>query len=141
MAYKFEGLEVWQLSIDYLDLIYTIANKLPREEQYNLKSQITRAATSVSLNVAEGSTGQSDPEQKRFIGYAIRSLVETVACQHIIKRRNYAVAPVMLQDAYRQSERLFAKLQALRAYLAKSSKRGVWEDPPLYVVEEDPLAP
>jgi four helix bundle protein len=62
MAYKFEQLEVWQLSLEYIDLIYQLSEKLPRSEEYNLKSQIIRAATSISLNIAEGSTGQTDAE-------------------------------------------------------------------------------
>ena len=60
MPYKFEELEVWKLAVGYLDLIYKLANGLPRSEDYNLKSQITRAATSIALNIAEGSQGQSD---------------------------------------------------------------------------------
>ena len=82
MPYKFEQLEVWKLSLEYTDLIYELAGKLPKSEEYNLKSQIVRAATSISLNIAEGSTGQSDAEQARFLGMAIRSLIEIVACQH-----------------------------------------------------------
>ena len=58
MPFKFEKLDVWQRSLSYLDIIYDIAHKLPRDEEYNLKSQLIRAATSVALNVAEGSTGQ-----------------------------------------------------------------------------------
>src|SRR3954471_25082617 len=87
MPFKFEKLEVWQLSLDYIDLIYKIADRLPKSEEYNLKSQISRAATSVALNIAEGSTSQTDAEQARFLGLAIRSLIETVACLHIIRRR------------------------------------------------------
>ena len=98
MPFKFEKLEVWQLSLDYIDLIYDIANQLPRSEEYNLKSQLTRAATSVALNIAEGSTGQTDAEQARFLGLAIRSLLETVACQHIISRRK------LLPDAILKAE-------------------------------------
>jgi four helix bundle protein len=77
------------MSLDYIDLIYEIAEKLPRSEEYNLKSQIKQAATSVAFNIAEGSTGQTDAEQARFLGLAIRSLLETVACQHLISRREY----------------------------------------------------
>jgi hypothetical protein len=40
MAYKFEQLDVWKLALDYMDLTYQIAEKLPRSEEYNLKSQI-----------------------------------------------------------------------------------------------------
>jgi four helix bundle protein len=100
MPFKFEKLEVWQLALDYIDLIYEIADQLPRSEEYNLKSQITRAATSVALNIAEGSTGQTDAEQARFLGLAIRSLLETVACQHIISRREFLQDVTLLRQAY-----------------------------------------
>jgi len=66
--------------------MYAIAEQLPPSEEYNLKSQITRAATSISLNIAEGSTGLSDAEQAQFLRIAIRSLLETVACLHLIER-------------------------------------------------------
>jgi len=111
--YKFENLEVWQLSLEYFDMVYKIAQKLPKTEGFNLKSQIIRAATSISLNIAEGSTGQSDAEQNRFLGMGLRSLVETVACTKLIERRNY----VEKQDTgalYEFSEKLFAKLTAFR---------------------------
>ena len=91
MAFKFEKLDVWQESLVYVDLAYRAAAQLPDEERYNLASQLRRAATSISLNIAEGSTGQTDAEQARFLGLALRSLVETVACIHLIQRRDYRV--------------------------------------------------
>ena len=75
MAYKFEKLEVWQLALSYIDLCYALAEELPKREEYNLRSQLTRAATSIALNIAEGSTGQTDAEQAKFLGYSIRSSV------------------------------------------------------------------
>lgn len=118
MPYKFEQLEVWKLAVDYLDLIYKIAETLPRSEDYNLKSQITRAATSIALNIAEGSQGQSDAEQARFLGMAIRSLVETVACQKIIQRRGYIQDGDLLNQAYENSQILARKLQSFRKTLS-----------------------
>ena len=94
MPFKFEKLEVWQLALDYVDAVYEVAERLPVSERYNLASQFTRAATSVALNIAEGSTGQTDAEQARFLGLAIRSLLETVACQHLISRRGYLREPI-----------------------------------------------
>jgi len=117
MPFKFEKLEVWQLALDYIDLIYAIAEQLPRSEDYNLKSQITRAATSIALNVAEGSTGQTDAEQARFLGLAIRSLIETVACQHLIRRRKLLEDSAALTKAYRAAETLVAKLHSMRKAL------------------------
>ena len=46
---------------------------------FALTSQIRRAADSVCLNIAEGSTGQSNAEFIRFLRYALRSDVEFVA--------------------------------------------------------------
>src|SRR5436305_2473718 len=114
MTFKFEKLEVWQLALDYIDLIYGIAGQLPRSEEYNLRSQITRAATSVALNIAEGSTGQTDLEQARFISLAIRSLLETIACQHIISRRGFLSDAAPLRQAYNDATRLVKKLQVMR---------------------------
>lgn len=117
MPYKFENLEVWKLALEYVNLIYGIAEKLPAFEEYNLKSQIVRASTGIALNIAEGSTSQSDLEQARFLGIAIRSLIETVACQHIIRQRAYFKDSKPLDEAYHFSEKLFAKLQAFRKNL------------------------
>jgi four helix bundle protein len=111
--YKFQKLEVYQLALEYIDLIYALAEKLPRHEDFNLKSQVTRAATSIALNIAEGSTGQSDPEQSRFLGMALRSLIETVACQDIIRRRRY-VTPADLEEVGQCGVKLFAKIQSMR---------------------------
>ncbi len=38
MPFKFEKLEVWQLTLDYIDSIYDLAEKLPESEKFNLKS-------------------------------------------------------------------------------------------------------
>lgn len=114
MPFKFENLDVYHLALDYVDLAYEIASLLPASEEYNLKSQLKRAATSVVLNIAEGSTGQTDNEQARFLGMAIRSLLETVACQQIIRRRKYLSNSEILEEAYQKAEILAAKLHAFR---------------------------
>lgn len=114
MGFKFEKLEVWQLAPEYVDLIYDIADRLPKSEEYNLKSQIKQAATSISLNIAEGSMGQTNAEQSRFLGIAIRSLIETVACQHIISRRELLSDKTQLRQAYQAAELLSKKLYQFR---------------------------
>ena len=38
VPFKFEKLQVWQLALEYIDLIYGIAGQLPKSEEYNLKS-------------------------------------------------------------------------------------------------------
>ena len=48
-----------------------------------------RAADSVVLNIAEGSTGQIKPEFKRFLDIALRSAIEVVACLYLSNKRKY----------------------------------------------------
>jgi four helix bundle protein len=72
MAFKFERLQVWQKALDLTELIDHVTKSFPKEELYILTSQIKRAADSIALNIAQGSTGQSNPEFSRFIGIAIR---------------------------------------------------------------------
>ena len=121
MAYKFEKLEVWTRALDYSDQIYDIAGQPPKHERYNLADQMNRAANSIALNIAEGSTELSDAEQDRFLRIAVRSLLETVACLHLVKRREYLDNVDLLRNAYEESESLFAKLQAFRASLDTDS--------------------
>lgn len=115
------------MALDYIDRVYGMTAQLPVSEQNNLRSQMERAATSIALNIAEGSTGQGNKEQARFLGYAIRSLLETVACQHLISRRNYLHDKQTLRDAYRASEQLFIRLQAFRNSLQKNELRETQE--------------
>jgi four helix bundle protein len=118
MTYKFQRLEIYQLALDYLDLLYELAARLPRSEDFNLKSQMPRAGTSTLLNIAEGSTGQSDPEQLRFLGMALRSVIETVACQDVIERRKYLNAEE-LRPSRELGKKLFAKIQAMRRAIGR----------------------
>ncbi|MCS3863280.1 hypothetical protein GGP86_003076 [Salinibacter ruber] len=61
---------------------------------------------------------------------AIRSLLETVASLHLVKRRDYLDDRTPLREAYRDSETLFANLQAFRSSFDTDST--VREEPPEY---------
>lgn len=115
MTYKFEKLEVWQLAMKFNAICYKIAEKLPDSEKYNLSSQLKRASTSIALNIAEGSTGQSNAEQSRFLSFAIRSHVEVVACIRLIQERNYIDSNTELMNRIQElGSELFAKLNAFK---------------------------
>jgi len=89
MRFKFENLVIWQKAMDLGEEATELSNRFPKKEIYNLSSQFRRAADSIALNISEGSIGQSNPEFRRFMGYAIRSLAEVVTCIHKAKKRNY----------------------------------------------------
>ncbi|OGU17717.1 MAG: four helix bundle protein [Ignavibacteria bacterium GWB2_35_12] len=89
MKFKFEKLIIWQKAMEYGENIFKLSLKFPKDEMYNLTSQIRRAVDSVALNISEGSIGQSELEYKKFIGYAIRSLAEVVTCIYKALNRKY----------------------------------------------------
>ncbi|MCF6360681.1 MAG: four helix bundle protein [Cyclobacteriaceae bacterium] len=78
MKFKFENLIIWQKGMGLAEDILKLTRNFPKEEMYNLTSQIMRASDSIALNISEGSIDQSNAEFKRFMGYAIRSLAEVV---------------------------------------------------------------
>ena len=112
VTYKFEKLEVWLISLELSDVIYEVAKMLPKSGEFNLKSQILRAGTSISLNIAEGSTASTNPEQIRFLKISLRSLIEVIACLRLIERRKYSKDEVLMMTADSVSNKLFAKLNA-----------------------------
>jgi four helix bundle protein len=116
MAFKFENLQVWQKAIDLTIEINELAKSFPAFELYNLSNQIRKASDSVVLNIAEGSTGQSNPEFGRFLGYAIRSAVEVVSCLFIAKRKNY-IDEIVFRSHYNDYEVLCKMLTKLKSSL------------------------
>lgn len=89
-----------------------MTRNFPKEEMFSLTSQMKRAADSVSLNIAEGSTGQSDPEQIKFLSYSLRSALEVVNCLYLANRRNYDKQ--QFDKFYAELEILLVKIRAFR---------------------------
>ena len=87
--FKFEKLIIWQKAMELGEEIDQMTLKFPKKEAYNLTDQIRRAADSIALNISEGSIVQSKLENRKFLGYSIRSLAEVITYLHKAKRRQY----------------------------------------------------
>lgn len=86
--FKFEDLKVYDKALDLIDLTYKTCEKFPNAERFALSSQFTRAAVSIALNIAEGSS-DTDKQFNRFLQMALDSVNECVVCSTISKRQNY----------------------------------------------------
>lgn len=113
MMFKFEQLIIWQKSMDFGENINTISLTFPKKETYNLSSQICRAADSIALNISEGSTGQTNPEFRKFLSYSIRSLAETATCLHKALRRKY-ISQTEFEEQYDFAFNLMNMIVAFR---------------------------
>ncbi len=83
----FRKYEIWQLSHHLALEIYIISKNFPKEEQYNITSQLRRACTSVPTNISEGCGRNSDKEFNHFLNIALGSSSETeyliILCQDL----------------------------------------------------------
>ena len=118
MSFKFEKLIVWQKAVDLASDVHELTKTFPKDELFILTAQIKRAADSVSLNIAEGSTGQSNAEFNKFLGYALRSDIEVVGCLYLAQKRNL-VKQDDFSKLYNQCEEILAMLNSLRKTLSK----------------------
>lgn len=119
MGFKFEKLKIWQLALALSGEISDMVKSFPKDELFILTSQIKRAADSVVLNIAEGSTLQSKLEFKRFLVIANRSALEVVACLYLAIQRKY-INESIFDDKYQKYEQLVAMIQALIKSLGES---------------------
>ncbi|MGM0945252.1 MAG: four helix bundle protein [Bacteroidota bacterium] len=120
-TFKFEKLRIWHNSMDFGEIIFEASGKFPLDEKFNLISQIRRAADSIALNIAEGSTGQTNKEFSKFIGYSLRSLAEVVTCLYKAKRRGY-LNESEFSAFYQQAFTLMNSMGAFRATLQPKTK-------------------
>lgn len=86
--FKFEELKVYQKSLDFVDDVYSITKKFPKEEIYGLTSQYKRASVSIPLNIAEGA-GDTDAQFNRYLQMAWDSSKECVVCSTIARRQGF----------------------------------------------------
>lgn len=82
-------LEVYKTSRSFILECYKASKILPDEERYAMASQIRRAALSVHLNIAEGSSRKSEVERKRYYEISRGSVIEIDAALDIANDLNY----------------------------------------------------
>ena len=100
-------------SVDLGEEINQLTKTFPKDEIYVLTSQMKRAADSVILNIAEGSTGQSKAVFKVFLNYALRSAIEVVSGLFVGLKRGY-IEDNVFNKLYSEYESLVKMITALR---------------------------
>lgn len=76
MIKSYKDLLVWQRSMNLVESVYRITEKLPSKEQFGLISQMRRAAVSIPSNIAERYGRQSTGSYAQFLSIARGSLLE-----------------------------------------------------------------
>ena len=78
MVLDHERLDVYRLALDFLVFAHQVIEALPRGRSH-LCDQLTRASTSIVLNLAEGAGKHSKPDKRRYYLSARGSATESAA--------------------------------------------------------------
>ena len=68
---------LWRKAMKAAREVYRLTPRLPREETYGMRSQITRSVVSIPANIAEGWTRETAKDKANFLAVAQGSLAET----------------------------------------------------------------
>ena len=71
-----EELDVFKLAHNLALEIYRVTSEFPKEESFHLSMQMRRAASSVGMNLAEGSMRFNSREYRQYVGIARGSAAE-----------------------------------------------------------------
>mgnify|MGYP003586312277 CR=1 FL=1 len=116
MAFRFEGLEIFHLAVEFSVGVHDLVKKFPAEERFDLTSQARRAANSIVLNIAEGSGRGTKKDFSHFLDMALGSTFETVACFFIAERQSY-ISRQDLEKIKKEAESLGKKINAFKTTL------------------------
>lgn len=114
MPFRFEGLEIWHMSRKFSNAIYKATGKFPDYERYGLATQMTRAANSVCLNIAEGAGRETPANFKRFLSIAVGSAAEVASALMLAMDQNYIDAETY-HALYEQADHLSRSINRFRA--------------------------
>ena len=114
----FRQLQVWRKAHQFNLLLYAATTGFPRSELFGLTSQIRRAATSITANLAEGRGRGSDANFRRFVLIAMGSACEVESHLELAKglqflpSTDYRKALDQLIEIKRMLSGLIAELKA-----------------------------
>lgn len=83
-----KDLTVWQKSMEIVEMVYRITNKLPKSELFGLISQMQRSAISIPSNIAEGAKREHRAEYIQFLSISNGSAAE-LETQLILTKKLY----------------------------------------------------
>lgn len=116
---NFKTLYSWQKSHEFVLDVYNITKDFPNEERFGLTSQIRRAATSITLNIAEGCGRNSDNDFAHFLSYAFGSCCEVEYAILLGKDLNY-----INENVYVNLDKKLSEIKKMLTALIKKLKNS-----------------
>ena len=120
MGFDHERLDVYQRALDFMVVAEEVIQGLPRGRGH-LSDQLTRAATSIVLNIAEGTGKASAADKRRYYLSARGSAAEAAAILDVCNRLSL-LAPADCRDGKDILQRIVSMLIKLARTLEDTDK-------------------
>lgn len=115
---SFEHLTVWQESQSLAVQVYRVSKHFPKDELFGITSQLRRAVSSVSANIAEGFGRTATKDKLHFYTIAYGSLLETKNFLYLSEKLGY-LDKKHLDELIEQTVRCQKLINAFKAGLTK----------------------
>ena len=115
-----KSLDVYRLSLEFVEIAAEIAKHIPRGQSY-LADQLRRSASSSVLNIGEGAGEFSKKEKARFYRMALRSATESASTIDIVYRFGH-ITDLLYLRAEQSLDRMIAMLTKL---IQRHSREGL----------------
>jgi four helix bundle protein len=109
--FNFEKLRVYQDAMEFSENMYRLTKEFPKDELFGLTSQVRRAASSIALNIAEGSS-LTKTEFRNFLRRARGSVHECVTVLSLASDIGY-IKETEGKTMYADCQRLAKSISAL----------------------------
>lgn len=115
----YQSLVVWQESFNLAKEICLITRQFPKDERYELTSQMRRAAVSIPSNIAEGYRRKSQAGLEQFtrIAYGSASELET---QLLLSKELDYLPEIEFKRIWKILDRVLRLLNGYSKYISKT---------------------
>ena len=110
--FAFENLDVYQMALDWVEKVEDLCNSLSGKVSKTFIDQLSRAALSISLNIAEGNGRWHKADKRQFFWVARGSVFECVPIIQVLHRKKL-VTDTQYHEFYDQLQSMAKMLSGL----------------------------
>ena len=120
--FSYRNLIVWQKSMQFTKVVYSLVKLIPEIEKYALSDQIRRAVASIPSNIAEGCGRATNRDYAHFLSIGRGSLYETMTQLELAQSLGYVGS---INDAERLAIEISRMLTSLmKKYIPLSNSNS-----------------
>ena len=120
--FSYRNLIVWQKSMQFAKVVYSLVKLIPEIVKYALSDQIRRAVASIPSNIAEGCGRATNRDYAHFLSIARGSLYETMTQLELAQSLGYVGS---INDAERLAIEISRMLTSLmKKYIPLSNSNS-----------------